>query len=102
MRWLRRFTQRALSEKRLESELQFHIEQSTESDIAQGIPPAEARRRAVLEFVGVERFKEERRENHWEHQWDIAVRDFHFALGCLRKVRRFAFIAIFALALGIG
>ena len=102
MRWLRRFTQRALSEKRLESELQFHIEQSTESYIAQGIPPAEARRRAVLEFGGVERFKEECRETHWENQWDIVVRDFRFALGCLRKDRRFAFVAIFALALGIG
>jgi len=102
MRWLRRFTQRALLEKRLESELQFHIEQSTESYIAQGIPPAEARRRAVLEFGGVERFKEECRETHWENQWDIVVRDFRFALGCLRKDRRFAFVAIFALALGIG
>jgi len=102
MRWLRRFTQRALLEKRLESELQFHIEQCTESYIAQGIPPAEARRRAVLEFGGVERFKEECRETHWENQWDIVVRDFRFALGCLRKDRRFAFVAIFALALGIG
>jgi len=33
---------------------------------------------------------------------DILVRDFRFALRGLAKDRRFAFIAIFALALGIG
>lgn len=102
MRWLRRFTQRALSEKRLDSELQFHIEQRAEEYVAEGIPPAEARRRAVLEFGGMERFKEECRETHWENHWDILVRDFRFAVTCLRKDRRFAFAAILALALGIG
>jgi len=57
---------------------------------------------ACLEFGGVERFKEECREARWEHHLDILVRDFRFALRGLAKDRRFAFIAIFALALGIG
>src|SRR5215467_3048451 len=102
MKWWRRFTQRALSEKRLDSELRFHVEQRTVDYVGEGIPPEEARRRALLEFGGVERFKEECRETHWENQWDILGRDFRFALACLRKDRRFAFAAIFALALGIG
>jgi putative ABC transport system permease protein len=102
MRWLRRFTQRALSEKRLDSELQFHLEQQIADYLASGLSPAEARRRARLEFGGVERIKEECRETHWENQWDILARDFRFAFDCLRKDRRFAFVAIFALALGIG
>ena len=102
MKWLRRFTERALSEKRLDSELQFHLEQRTADYVTEGIPPEEAHRRARLEFGGVERFKEECRETHWENQWDILVRDFRFALGSLRKDRRFACAAIFALALGIG
>jgi putative ABC transport system permease protein len=102
MRWLRRFRQRALSEKRLDSELQFHIEQQIADYVDSGLSPEEARRRARMEFGGVERFKEECRETHWENQWDILVRDFRFALTCLRKDRRFAFAAIFALALGIG
>ena len=102
MKWLRRFTQRELSEKRLDSELQFHLEQQVAGYIESGMPPEGARRRAILEFGGVERFKEECRDTHWENQWDILVRDFRFALTCLRKDRRFAFAAIFALALGIG
>jgi len=102
MRWWRRFTQRALSEKRLDSELQFHIEQRTNGYIAEGVPPEEARRRALIEFGGVELYKEECRNTHWENQWDILARDFRFAFACLGKDRRFAFVAIFALALGIG
>ena len=102
MKWLRRFTQKGLSEKRLDSELRFHLEQQIAVYIESGLSPEEARRRAMVEFGGVERFKEECRETHGENHWDILVRDFRFALTCLRKDRRFAFAAIFALALGIG
>lgn len=102
MRWWRRFTQRALTEKRLDFELQFHIEQRTEDYIAEGIPPEEARRRAMLEFGGVEVYKEECRETRWENQLEIFVRDFRFALRGLIRDRRFAFVSIFALALAIG
>lgn len=102
MRWWRRFTQRALSEKRLESELHFHLEQQIANYIESGLSPEEARCRAVLEFGGVERFKEECRETHWENHWDILARDFQFALRCLLKEGRFAFLAVLALALGIG
>src|SRR5215470_1394555 len=102
MRWLRRFTQRALSEKRLDSELRFHVDQQIAHYIESGFSPEEARRRANIEFGGVELYKEKCRDTHWENHWDILVRDFRFALNCLRKDRRFAFVAVFALALGIG
>jgi putative ABC transport system permease protein len=102
MRWLRRFTQRGLSEKRLDSEFQFHLEQQIADYIASGLSPEEARRRGRMEFGGIELYKEECRDTHWENHWDILVRDFRFALTCLRKDRRFACAAIFALALGIG
>src|SRR5215472_16753717 len=102
MRWLRRITQRALSEKRLDSELQFHLEQRTADYIAEGVPPEEGRRRAVLEFGGVELYKEECRDTRWENQLDVFGRDFHFALRRLLKERRFALVSIFALALAIG
>src|SRR5579859_121729 len=102
MQWWRRFTQKALSEKRLDSELRFHIEQRSADLVAEGIPPQEARRRARIEFGGIELFKEECRDTHWENQWEILMRDFRFALRSLLKDRRFAVIAVLALALGIG
>ena len=102
MRWLSRLGKKPLVEKRLDSELQFHLEQQIADYIASGASPEEARRRANLEFGGVERFKEECRETRWENQFDIFIRDFRFALRGLLKDRRFAFVSIFALALAIG
>ena len=102
MRWLPRLWKKSLSEKRLESELQFHLEQQIADYVASGMSPAAARRRACIEFGGIERFKEECREARWENHLEILARDFRFALRGLLKDRRFAFISIFALALGIG
>src|SRR6266850_962339 len=102
MRWLRRLGHRSLTERRLDSELQCHLEQQIADYVASGLPPCEARRRASLEFGGLERFKEECRETHWENHVEILARDFRVALRGLARDRRFAFIAIFALALGIG
>ncbi len=102
MRWLRRLWHKSLSERRLDSELRFHLEQQAAEYIAAGFPHEEARRRASIEFGGVERFKEECREARWENHLEILARDFRIAFRGLAKDRRFAFIAIFALALGIG
>src|ERR1700722_12240339 len=102
IRWLRRFGQKPLVEKRLDAELQFHLEQQITDHIASGISPAEARRRANLEFGSVEAFKEECREARWENHLDIFIRDLRFALRGLLKDRRFAFVSIFTLALAIG
>ena len=102
MRWFRRLWQKALTERRLDSALQFHLEQQIADYVASGLPPSEARRRASLEFGCLERFKEECREARWENHLDIFARDFRFAFRGLLKDRRFALISIFALALGIG
>ena len=58
MRWLRRFFQKSRADKDLDRELQFHLERQIADHIAVGISPEEARRRANLEFGGLERVKE--------------------------------------------
>jgi predicted permease len=102
MGWSRRIGQKPLVEKRLDSELQFHLEQQIADYIASGMSPGEARRRANLEFGGVERFKEECRETRWENRLELLLHDLQFAFRGLRKNPRFTLAAILALALGIG
>jgi len=95
MRWLRRLWHKPLAERQLDAELKFHAEQETAAYIACGMPLSEARRRANLEFGGLERFKEECRETRTENPLDILIRDFRFAFRGLQKDRKFALIAIF-------
>ncbi len=102
MRWLSHFRPSSLAEKQLDSELRFHLEQQIETYVSAGMSPDEARRQANLEFGGVERFKEECRDARWRHHLDVLIKDFQFAFRGLLRDRRFAFVAIFALALGIG
>lgn len=101
-RWLRRLWHIPLAEKQLDAELRFHLERQVDAHVADGMSPAEARWQANLEFGGLERFKEECRDARWKHHLDVLIRDFQFAFRGLRKDRRFAFVAIFALALGVA
>ncbi len=102
MRWIRRLFQKSRAENELDRELRFHLEQQIADYVAAGMSPEEARRRAQMEFGGVERVKEEVRDTRWETHLDNLIRDFRYALRSLRKDRRFALLAILALALGIG
>jgi hypothetical protein len=49
----------------LDEELAFHLQMETEKNVRAGMAPAEARRRAVLKFGGVEGHKEEVRDARW-------------------------------------
>ncbi len=102
MRWIRRLFQKSRAEKQLDQELRLHLDCQIADHVAAGISPEEARRRATLEFGGLDRVKEEVRDTRWETHLDNLFRDFRFALRSLRKDRRFALIAICALALGMG
>jgi len=64
--------------------------------------PREARRRSVIECLGLEQVKQQCRDLPWENLLENVYRDFRFALRSLRKDRRCAVAAILTLALGIG
>jgi hypothetical protein len=59
--WKSIFLKRA-SDAQMNSELRFHIDELTDENIAAGISPSEARRRAILEFGGHEQVKEDLRD----------------------------------------
>ena len=100
--WLRRLFHKRLTEKRLDAELRFHLEQKVRDYVAAGFAPEEARRRANLAFGGLEQVKQDCREARVENHVQDFLRDFQYALRSLAKDRRFALVAVFALALGIG
>ena len=62
MRWLRRVIRTLRSTRdnqSVEAELRLHLEMETEDLISHGVPPQQARRRALLALGGLERFKTE-------------------------------------------
>lgn len=102
MKWLRRIFRKTSAEKQLDSELQFHVEQQIAGHIAAGMSPEEARRRAKIEFGGMEGVKEECRETRFETHIESLFRDLRLGLRALGKNRKFSALAILTLALGIG
>ncbi len=101
-RWIHRLWHGDAVDERLDAELQFHLEQQIAENIAEGMTPEEARRRAQIALGGVEQVKQKTRDVHWENWIENIGRDLRFAIRSLNKDRRFALTAILALALGIG
>jgi len=85
-----------------DSELRFHIDRLTEENIAAGMKPEEAWRRAVLEFGGAEQIKEELRDVQRIPILETTMKNFRWALRFVRKTPSFSIVVILTLALGIG
>ena len=83
----------------LDSELRFHIEELTNANIAAGMPPAEARRQAVLEFGGREQIKEELRDVYRVPIVESAPAHLKSAFRFIRKSPSFSIAVILTLAL---
>jgi predicted permease len=85
-----------------DAELESHLQLHVDDNLRAGMPPAEARRQAMLTLGGIEGVREAHRDRRRLPLVDMLVRDVRFALRQLRNSAGFAVAAIVVLALGMA
>jgi predicted permease len=89
-------------EQELDAEMQYHLEQQIQQNIARGLTPQEARYAALRAFGNPTSTKERLREIGRWTLVETAASDVRHGFRLLRRSPLFAIFAIVSLALGIG
>ncbi len=99
---LRAMARRDQVEHELNDEIRFHLERETEKNISLGLDAAEARRRALLAFGGVEPTKEAYRDGRGDRALTDLRSDLRQAFRLFARNPTLVGAIVLTLALGIG
>ena len=99
---LRTLVLRGRTTREVDAELRFHIDRETTENIERGMSPDAARTAALRAFGGVQRFKEEVRDEHGFAVLDQLRQDLAYTARAALRSPGFTAIVVLTLALGVG